>query len=48
MPTDSISTKVLRHCASLEINNSASVRGGSSGAVAPLDFEKVEIAPLNF
>ena len=27
---------------------SASVRGGSSGAVAPLDFENVEIAPLNF
>ena len=24
------------------------VRGGSSGAVAPLDFEKVNTAPLNF
>ena len=27
---------------------SASVGGGSNGAAAPLDFEKVEIAPINF
>ena len=27
---------------------SASVRGGSSSAIAPLDFEKVEITPLIF
>ena len=27
---------------------SASIRGGSSSAIAPLDFEKVEIAPFNF
>ena len=29
------------------IECSASVRGGSSGAVASLDFAKVKIAPLN-
>ena len=32
----------------VESQASASVRGGSSGAIAPLNFEKVEIALLNF
>ena len=31
-----------------DIHNSASVRGGSGGSSAPLDFENGIIAPLNF